>query len=83
MLKIRINRFFIQYSLMFAIASLLIRFAQGVGEACVTATCIFIINYLYVVLSIISFEYPDQKDKYFGYAESAIGIGLIMGPVLG
>ena len=46
---------------------------QGFGDAA-GSTAIF---------SIIGSEFPDQRDEYFGYFESAVGIGLMSGPVIG
>lgn len=30
--------------------------------------------------SVICSKYPDQKTKYIGYLESAVGLGLMAGP---
>ena len=33
--------------------------------------------------SIITIEFPENQDKYLGWAEAATGVGLVMGPALG
>lgn len=33
--------------------------------------------------SIITIEFPTKKETYIGYCQAAVGIGLMMGPVLG
>lgn len=33
--------------------------------------------------SVVTIEFPEDQDKYIGWAEAAIGIGLVLGPVLG
>ena len=55
------------------ITSIILRLIQGFGDAA-GSTAIF---------SIIGSEFPDQRDEYFGYFESAVGIGLMSGPVIG
>jgi len=52
---------------------LLMRVFQGIGG----------ISVLTASYSLISIEFSDGKEKFFGYAEACIGIGLMMGPVLG
>jgi hypothetical protein len=37
----------------------------------------------HVVFSIVAIEYPYEKIVYFGYCESATGIGLMAGPIVG
>jgi hypothetical protein len=36
-----------------------------------------------IVFSIVAIEYPEDKVVYFGYCESATGIGLMAGPIVG
>ena len=31
----------------------------------------------------ITFEFPDNAEKYMGYAEASIGFGCMLGPVIG
>jgi hypothetical protein len=33
--------------------------------------------------SIITIEFSDEKEKYLGWAESATGMGLAIGPTVG
>mmetsp|Transcript_25161 Transcript_25161/g.18948 ORF Transcript_25161/g.18948 Transcript_25161/m.18948 type:complete len:176 (+) Transcript_25161:109-636(+) len=34
------------------------------------------------VYSLISYEFPDQRVKYFGYCELCLGMGMFLGPFL-
>jgi len=52
---------------------MVLRFLQGLGDALVCTA-----GY-----SIITIENPPKKDSYIGYCQSAIGIGLMLGPVIG
>jgi MFS family permease len=51
----------------------LARLVDGVGDSFVHTAC----------FSIISIVFSDEKEKYIGRAESVIGFGLMIGPVLG
>lgn len=31
----------------------------------------------------MTIEFPEQREEYMGYCESAVGVGLMIGPVLG
>jgi MFS family permease len=53
--------------------SLLIRFFQGVGDSMVATSA----------YSIVSIEFPHQREVYIGYCQTAVGLGLLMGPVIG
>ena len=33
--------------------------------------------------SIVSIEYPKDREVYIGYCQTAVGLGLLMGPVVG
>ncbi|CDW87636.1 permeases of the major facilitator superfamily [Stylonychia lemnae] len=46
---------------------------QGIGDACISNAG----------LSIISSEFPSKREHMYGYAESSIGAGLMIGPVIG
>lgn len=35
------------------------------------------------IYSLVTICFPDNRTKYLGYTESAMGIGLMIGPVLG
>lgn len=50
-----------------------LRFFQGFGDSFVTVAA----------LSIISYEFPTKREQFIGYAQSAVGIGFMAGPVLG
>jgi len=53
--------------------SLAIRFLQGVGDSMV-ATAAY---------SIVSIEFPHQREVYIGYCQTSVGLGLLLGPVVG
>jgi MFS family permease len=57
----------------FFVLSLILKFMQGFGDAAVT-TAFF---------SIISIEFSKDQELYFGYFESAVGVGLMIGPAMG
>jgi MFS family permease len=64
-------------------AAVVIRVIQGIGSACVqVAGKISILN-THIVFSLIAIEFPENKIVYFGYCESATGIGLMAGPIVG
>lgn len=50
-----------------------LRFIQGLGDSLVSTS-----GY-----SIITIEFPIKKQKYIGYCQASVGIGLMMGPVFG
>jgi len=50
-----------------------LRFFQGFGDACASIA----------IFSIIGTEYSADQELYFGYLESAVGVGLMIGPVIG
>jgi MFS family permease len=33
--------------------------------------------------SIVSIEFPQNRDIYIGYCQTSVGIGLLMGPLIG
>lgn len=53
--------------------SLFVRFIQGVGDSMVATSS----------YSIVSIEFPHQRDVYIGYCQTAVGLGLMLGPVIG
>jgi len=53
--------------------SLVIRFFQGVGDSMVATSS----------YSIVSIEFPENREVYIGYCQTAVGLGLLMGPVIG
>jgi MFS family permease len=57
----------------FYVISLVARGFQGMGDAMV---CI-------AIPSIIAIEFPKENEKYQGWANMALGIGLMFGPALG
>ena len=50
-----------------------LKFVSGIADA-------FISTAFY---SIITIEFQTKKEQYSGYAQTALGIGLMLGPVLG
>lgn len=64
---------FMENDLGFFILSLLLRGLQGFGDACASTTS----------MSIITIEFTEKKDQYFAYYQSAVGVGLMLGPVIG
>lgn len=50
-----------------------IRFIQGIGDSMV-ATAAY---------SIVSIEFPHQRELYIGYCQTSVGLGLLLGPVIG
>lgn len=55
------------------IAGIILRFSQGLGDSLVTTS-----GY-----AIVTIEFPTFKQKYIGYCQAAVGIGLMLGPVIG
>jgi MFS family permease len=53
--------------------SIVIRFFQGVGDSMVATSS----------YSIVSIEFPHQREVYIGYCQTAVGLGLLLGPVIG
>jgi len=33
--------------------------------------------------SIVTIEFPNQREVYIGYCQTSVGLGLLMGPVIG
>ena len=63
---------------------MLFRFLQGFGQACTNTTCkSFLKEYSFIVFSLVSLEFPQERERYYGYVESATGVGLLLGPVIG
>ncbi len=61
------------YDKTFFAVALLSRFTQGLGDALVTVAA----------FSIITIEFPDDKEKYIGWMQTCCGLGLLLGPVIG
>lgn len=61
------------YSDLFFGLALGIRFIQGVGDSMVATSA----------YSIVSMEFPNQREVYIGYCQTAVGLGLLLGPVIG
>lgn len=53
--------------------SLFVRFMQGLGDSMVATSA----------YSIVSIEFPHQREIYIGYVQTAVGLGLLLGPVIG
>lgn len=58
---------------LFFALSIVTRFLQGVGDSMV-ATAAY---------SIVSIEFPFNRDKYVGLCQTAVGVGLLAGPFIG
>jgi len=63
--------------------AVVLRFVQGMGDACITTSC----NHVYKLTdkgySIVSLKFPERREVYLGYCAIALGLGLMLGPVLG
>jgi MFS family permease len=67
--------------LFFAIA-ICIRFIQGIGDSLVsTAGKLTLTDFQ--AYSIISIEFPGEREKYIGFCQTAVGLGLLSGPFIG
>jgi MFS family permease len=64
---------YIENDIAFFIASLGLRLVMGLGDAG-TSTSIF---------SIIGSEFTSRRELFFGYFESMVGLGLMLGPIMG
>ncbi len=62
-----------------------LRFLQGLGDSLVSTSGNFFLPFFKYILgySIITIEFPTKKETYIGYCQAAVGIGLMLGPVLG
>ena len=58
---------------MFFGLSLVVRFVQGVGDSMVATSS----------YSSVSIEFPHSREIYIGYCQTAVGLGLLLGPVIG
>ena len=70
--------------------ALVIRFIQGLGDSFVSTAgenkflfLIFLILITFLAYSLVTIEFPTKREEYMGYCESAVGVGLMIGPVLG
>jgi len=57
----------------FFVLGLIFRFIQGAGDSFVSTA-----GY-----SIVTIEFPKRREAYIGYCQAAVGLGLMLGPVLG
>ena len=64
---------YIKNDTVFYVFSLFLRFMQGFGDSAGTTG----------FFSIIAIEFSKEQELYFGYFECAVGIGLMLGPVIG
>jgi MFS family permease len=79
------NRYYFSSNLLsqlFLLFSVLIRFLQGFGSACIQVSGIFIL-FISLVFSMVALKFPNDKSHVFGACESAIGMGMMTGPILG
>lgn len=65
--------YYIESDNLFFYACIASRLIDGIGDA-MLHTAIF---------SILTLNFPDEKDKYIGQAEGMIGMGMMVGPVVG
>mmetsp|Transcript_16155 Transcript_16155/g.15540 ORF Transcript_16155/g.15540 Transcript_16155/m.15540 type:complete len:81 (+) Transcript_16155:316-558(+) len=63
---------FAHNSMAFFWLAFLMRILQGVGTS---------FN-MTAVYSLISYEFPEQRVRYFGYCELCLGMGMFLGPFL-
>ena len=61
------------YDKLFFAVAIIIRFLQGVGDSMVSTAA----------YSIISIEFPAEREKYVGLCQTAVGLGLLSGPFIG
>lgn len=61
---------FVKDDTTFLYLALVIRFIQGIGDQFVQTT----------TYSVLSSSFPSSREKILGYAETAAGIGLMIGP---
>ena len=61
------------YDKLFFSIAIIIRFIQGVGDSMVSTAA----------YSIISIEFPAEREKYVGLCQTAVGLGLLSGPFIG
>lgn len=64
---------YVESDITFFWISIGLRFFQGFGDACASIA----------IFSIIGTDYASDQELYFGYLESAVGVGLMLGPVIG
>lgn len=64
---------YIENDIAFFWISIGLRVCQGLGDACASIA----------IFSIIGTDYSEDQELYFGYLESAVGVGLMIGPVIG
>jgi MFS family permease len=63
----------IENDTLFFVLALVLRFVQGLADAFITVA----------IYSVVTLEFPGKREEYIGYCEGAIGIGLMVGPVMG
>ena len=63
----------IENDMVFFIISVALRILEGLAEACHNTS----------TLSLIAVEFYAEREMYYGWVESSIGVGLMMGPVIG
>eukprot|EP00347_Sterkiella_histriomuscorum_P004444 403360434 len=75
---------YIKDDVTFFASSISLRLLQGFGDASVSTACNNLLyNSLIIGMSIVASEYPKRREQMYGYTESAIGAGLMLGPVIG
>lgn len=58
---------------------------QGIGDSLVLTPSNYPLFYLTfdIVYSIITLEFADDAEKYMGFSQMALALGLVAGPILG
>lgn len=63
----------LENTMLFGILSFVVRFSEGFGNGCINSSC----------SSIICFNYEENMSKYIGFVQTATGIGMLTGPLIG
>jgi MFS family permease len=72
------------HSKVFFGVALVIRFIQGIGDSMVSTAGIIIVNLtIFKAYSIVSIEFPHEREKMIGFCQTAVGLGLLSGPFIG
>ena len=66
----------------FYLIAILCRLFEGVATAFIINSSILLyITYLYLVNSLLSYEFPDKRGEYQGYMVAVVGVGIAIGPI--
>lgn len=69
----------------FYYGNLIFRFILGVGDFWIQTTCKALHHYIYsnIGYSVLTFKYPENREKVIGMGEAVAGIGFMAGPAFG